>query len=469
MTGAALRPALLLLVGASLLPVAADLPSPDRAAAVPGRPDAPVRPAAATVRADTTRPPFVPPPVSRLRARRAALLDSLGPGAAVVPSARLRDLEASYPQASDFRQANDFLYLTGLRTPDSWLVLLSRPGGARKAVLFVPEADPTRARWTGDLPSRSEITARSGIDDVRPTAEFERMVREGSLGRLAGSGKLYLPLDRRGGERELIRALAFGPADAADLGPALAGLRLVKDGHELRVLREAVAITGAGIRRAMRRARPGDWEHEIEAEIEYAVRRRGAARLGFPSIVASGPKATVLHYDDARRRTGAGDLVLLDVGAEYSHYTADVSRTFPVDGRFTARQRELYDLVLGALRAGVDAVRPGATMRDVDRAVRRHLREHSGGLCGEETCDRRMGHGAGHWLGMDVHDVGPYGATFRPGMVLTVEPGVYLPEEGIGIRVEEDVLVTEEGREVLTAGIPRLPGEIESLMAEGMR
>lgn len=467
MTGAALRPSLLLLAGALLLPAA--LPPPDRVAAFTARPAVSGRPSAPTARADTARPPFVPPPVSRLRARRDALLDALGPGAAVVPSARLRDLESSYPQASDFRQANDFLYLTGLRMPDSWLVLVSRPGGARKAILFVPGDDPTQARWTGDLPSRPEITARSGVDDVRTTAEFERMARGGILGQLAGSGKLYLPLDRRGGERELILALAFGPAEAADLGPGLAGLRLVKDSHELRMLREAVAITGAGVRRAMRRARPGDWEHEIEAEIEYAFRRRGAARLGFPSIVASGPNATVLHYDDARRRTAAGDLVLLDVGAEYSHYTADVSRTFPVDGRFTDRQRELYDLVLGALRAGVEAVRPGATMRDVDRAVRRHLREGSGGLCGEETCDRRMDHGAGHWLGMDVHDAGAYGATFRPGAVLTVEPGVYLPEEGIGIRIEEDVLVTEEGREVLSAGIPRLPGEIEALMAEGAR
>lgn len=431
------------------------------------------RSAADTVEA---RAPFVRPPVSRLRARRSALLDSVGTGAVVLPSARPRDLETTYPQASDFRQDNDFLYLTGLLTPDSWLVLAAGPDGTRRTIVFVPDADSSRVRWTGGLPSPARVSRRSGIDEVRSTAEFERMVRGDSLSPLPDAGPLYVPRGPRRGGRELVRRLAersgTGSPDAGpvrDARPLLAGLRLVKDDFELRLLREAVAITGAGIRRALRRARPGDREYEIEAEAEYAFHRRGAVRVGFPSIVGSGPNSVVLHYDDSRRRTEAGDLVVMDVGAEYSYYTADVTRTFPVSGSFTDRQRRVYRLVLGALRAAVDAVRPGATMAEVGRAAREHMRANSGDLCGGRSCERFFDHGVGHWLGMDVHDVGEYGTPFRPGMVLTVEPGLYLRDEGLGVRIEEDVLVTASGREVLSAALPRRPEEIEQLMAEDPR
>lgn len=422
--------------------------------------------------ADTARAPFVRPPASRLRARRSALLDSAGEGTVVLPSARLRDLEAGYFQASDFRQDNDFLYLTGLLTPNSWLVLTASPDGTERAVLFTPEPDSAGARWTGALPSPAEISERSGIEEVRSTAEFERMVGGDSPEALPGAGPLFLPRGPRLGGRELVRRLVeraeaasseLGPV--RDAGPLLAGLRVVKDEFELRMLREAVAITGAGVRRALRRARAGDWEYEIEAEAEYAFHRRGAVRVGFPSIVGSGPNSVVLHYDDSRRRTEDGDLVVMDVGAEYSYYTADVTRTFPASGTFTDRQRRIYRLVLGSLRAAVDAVRPGATLAEVGRAAREYMSANSGGLCGEASCERFFDHGVGHWLGMDVHDVGDYETPFRPGMVLTVEPGVYLPDEGLGVRIEEDVLVTESGREVLSAGIPRRPEEIERLMA----
>lgn len=440
-----------------------------------GAPADPESPPRATG-ADTARAPFVRPPVSRLRARRSALLDSVGTGVVVLPSARLRDLETEYLQASDFRQDNDFLYLTGLLTPNSWLVLTASPDGTESAVLFTPKGDSARARWTGSLPSPAEISVRSGIAEVRSTAEFERMVGGDSPEALPGTGPLYLPRGSRRGGRELVRRLAerteaasSGLGPVRDAGPLLAGLRLVKDEFELRMLREAVAITGAGVRRALRRARSGDWEYEIEAEAEYAFHRRGAVRVGFPSIVGSGPNSVVLHYDDSRRRTGAGDLVVMDVGAEYSYYTADVTRTFPVSGSFTDRQRRIYRLVLGSLRAALDAVRPGATLAEVGGAAREYMRANSSGLCGEASCERFFDHGVGHWLGMDVHDVGDYETPFRPGMVLTVEPGVYLPDEGVGVRIEEDVLVTDSGREVLSAGIPRRAEEIERLMAEEPR
>jgi Xaa-Pro aminopeptidase len=195
--------------------------------------------------------------------------------------------------------------------------------------------------------------------------------------------------------------------------------------------------------------------------VEYGFRRRGAERLGFPSIVGSGPNGTTLHYDDNRRRTRPGELVVMDVGAEHGYYSADVTRTIPISGKFTPRQRQLYQVVLGAQQAAIDSVRPGTDLATLNRIAREHMRLHSGSLCGESSCDRYFIHGLSHWLGMDVHDVGSFTRPLQPGMVLTIEPGIYIPAESLGIRIEDDVLVTPSGGEVLSAGIPRTVEEIE--------
>ena len=215
----------------------------------------------------------------------------------------------------------------------------------------------------------------------------------------------------------------------------------------------------------MRSARPGMREYELEARIEYVFRQRGAERLGFPSIVGSGPNSVSLHYDRNRRQTAPGDLVVMDVGAEYGYLTADITRTIPVSGRFSPRQRALYDLVLGSQQAALDQVRPGVTIGMLNGVARTYMREHSGALCGGITCDRYFVHGLSHWLGMDVHDVGSYATPLSPGMVFTVEPGVYLPEEGLGIRIEDDVLVTDTGHELLSRTLPRGAAEIERTIA----
>ena len=173
----------------------------------------------------------------------------------------------------------------------------------------------------------------------------------------------------------------------------------------------------------------------------------------------------MLHYDKSRRQTRAGDLVVMDVGAEFGYYTADVTRTMPISGTFTARQRALYDLVLATQQTVIDSIRPGLTIGRLDDIARSYMRRHSGSLCGAQSCDRYFGHSIGHWLGMDVHDVGARTTPFAPGMVLTVEPGVYLPEEALGIRIEDDVLVTRAGAEVLSAGAPRRAEDIEKLMS----
>jgi Xaa-Pro aminopeptidase len=261
-----------------------------------------------------------------------------------------------------------------------------------------------------------------------------------------------------------VTAAVTGRRSIVDLGAPLANLRVVKDEVEIARLRRAVEITVEALRQAMRAVRPGMYEYELEATIEYEFRSRGADRVGFPSIVGSGPNSVVLHYDRNRRRMESGDLVVVDVGAEYGYYTADVTRTFPVSGEFTPRQREIYDLVLATQRAVIDSIRPGVSVWELERLARSYMRDHSKERCGRLSCDRFFAHGLSHWLGMEVHDVGDYSAPLLPGMVITVEPGIYLPDEGLGVRIEDDVLVTEHGHTVLSKEAPKTVAEIESLM-----
>ena len=207
------------------------------------------------------------------------------------------------------------------------------------------------------------------------------------------------------------------------------------------------------------------YEYEIEALIEYTFRSNGADRVGFPSIVGSGPNSTTLHYDTNRRQTRAGDLVVIDIGAEYGRYSADVTRTVPIDGRYTDRQQAIYKLVLGAQQAAIDATRPGVTLGELSGMARQYIEPNSGDLCGAESCNRYFIHGLSHWLGMRVHDVGDYNMPLEAGMVFTIEPGIYIEDEQFGVRIEDDILVTETGSELLSAGAPRSVDDIEALMS----
>jgi Xaa-Pro aminopeptidase len=411
--------------------------------------------------------------VERLAARRAALLDSIGTGVAILRSAEIRSIEGDYPQESDYREDNDFFYLTGLEAPGGWLVLVARGDSSDKVILYLPQPDSTRERWSGArLGPDAEAARVSGIETVRPAsgaeAEIQKLV-SGS-GSPARAGALYLRRTPRERDAPFLQRLVVSdrtlgpPVRVADLSARVAQLRMLKDPDELRRLRRAIAITGDGLRAAMALAEPGMYEYELEARLEYAFRGAGAERVGFPSIIGSGPNSTTLHYDRNRRQTRDGDLVVMDVGAEFGYQTADVTRTIPISGRFTPRQRALYDLVLGAQQAAIDSVRPGMDLLQLNRIARDYMRIHSDTLCGAAPCDRYFTHGLSHWLGMDVHDVGSYSAVLAPGMVLTIEPGLYIPEEQLGIRIEDDVLVTAAGSEVLSAGIPRVAGQVEAVM-----
>jgi Xaa-Pro aminopeptidase len=408
--------------------------------------------------------PFEAPPPGTLQARRSALVDSIGAGVVIVGSATTKSIEGDYPQDSDFRQHNDFFYLTGLETPDSWLILTIGTDGSHAAMLFIPERNPSQEQWTGRKPSFDEARANSGIRDVRAASQFESVMQR-LLFLRPPPPIVHVGLNSHTRDDEIVRQLVLDTSVVVrNIEPVVAQSRLVKDEHEIRMLRRAIDITTGAHRAAIRTASAGMHEYELEAVIEFNFRLGGAERVGFPSIVGSGPNSVVLHYDKSRRRMEEGDLVVMDIGAEYSYYTADVTRTIPVSGKFTPRQRAIYELVLGAQQAAIEAVRPGVTVGDLTRISRLWMRDNSGDLCGLQTCDVYFIHGLSHWLGMDVHDVGNYMTPLQPGMVLTIEPGIYIADENLGVRIEDDVLVTETGYEVLSAGAPRDPDEIEALM-----
>jgi len=402
--------------------------------------------------------------IAATAARRRALLQRIGRGTVLIPAAHERNVETDYIQDNDFRQDNTFFYLTELETQDAWLLLTARGPDSLDAVLFLPPRNPAQERWTGRRLGADSMAARlSGIASVLPTDSLDAwLLRTRSAG--GGPRPLYVPLGGATRDERRIVDLVFSGADVRNVRPIVDSMRAVKDADEIARLRIAVNISVAGHLAAMRAARPGMYEYELEAVLEDGFRRNGADRVGYPSIVGSGPNATTLHYDVNRRRTADGDLVVIDAAAEWGQYTADVTRTFPVNGRFTPRQKAVYDLVLASQQAAFDSVRPGATLRQLDGIARRYMREHSGKLCGETTtCDAYFIHGLGHPIGMDVHDVG--GARpFQPGSVITLEPGIYLPAEALGVRIEDDVLVTAAGGEWLSADAPRSTEAIEQLM-----
>ena len=432
--------------------------------------------AAAPVAAQAPEPPATPVvglpgagrpiAIAAHRVRREALLDRIGTGLVVIPAATQRDLESEVIQDNDFRQDDYFFYLTGIETPDAWLLLAATDAGQHQVTLFLPPRNPLMEQWTGrKLGPGSDAVRLTGIDDVR-SLDLEvlgKIIMDVAPGT---SGTVYTTAYR--GERGTPLAEIPGVDDggARNVIPILDSMRVVKDSVELTAMRRAIYITIEAHKAAMQVARPGMYEYQLEATIEYTFRNLGADRVGFPSIVGSGPNSTVLHYDVNRRKMEQGDLVVMDIGAEYGQYTADVTRTIPVGGRFTERQRAVYNLVLGTQRAAMESIRPGVTVRELNEAARRYMRDHSGDLCSPQSCDRYFIHGLSHWLGMRVHDVGG-DRPLESGMVLTVEPGIYIPEENLGVRVEDDVLVTEDGYEVLSAAAPRTIEEIENLMASG--
>ena len=411
--------------------------------------------------------PAGPVPVPTLVARREAAAKRIGTGVMIIRSAEERSIEGDYPQDSDYRENNDFFYLTGLEAPGGWVAITARDSGLVETHLFIPPREASSERWTGPkLGPDTAATRLTGITAVHSADSAQSLLQRATfaMNSPARTGAIYILKSEEALEDTFLKRVILSSMNVRDVRPVMAALRLVKDADEVARLRKATEITGEAHRAAMKLAAPGMWEYELEAVIEYTFRRRGAERVGFPSIVGSGINSTTLHYDKSRRRTEEGDLVVMDIGAEYGYYSADVTRTIPITGRFTPRQRRIYELVLATQQVAIDSTRPGVTIGQLQQIAQNYMRTHSGDICGAEPCNRYFIHGLSHWLGMDVHDVGAYNTPLAAGMVFTIEPGIYIPEEKLGVRIEDDILVTATGAENLSASAPRTVAEVERAM-----
>ena len=423
-------------------------------------------------------------PLESYQRRRAALTSKLNDGITVVFAYE----EPEGPAATlGFRQNEDFYYLTGVDEPGGILVLVPRLTDRSSShfaeakqfpreILFLLPRDPKQERWTGPKlsPRDPELRQRIGFQTVLSRKVFKRELRR----LLPAYGVLYtvLPSGHNRAndsfERDRSNRLKTLAASAKirDATVEIARLRQVKSESELALLEKAIGASIEAHREAIGAVRPGVFEYEIAALMKYVFERLGCERPAFAPIVGSGFNSTVLHYNTNSRRMQAGDLVVLDVGGEYGGYAADITRTLPVSGKFTPRQREIYQIVLGAQRAAIAAVKPGVTIgrktrNSIYKVAYDYLNSH-----GKDRKGRRLGkyfiHGVGHHLGLNVHDPGNVGRPLEPGMVITVEPGLYIPEEKLGVRIEDVVLVTKDGARVLTEALPREPDAIERAMAK---
>ena len=433
--------------------------------------------------------------VARCAQRRRALLERLGDGLLIVPTARetLRNGDVHH----SFRPGSDVHWLTAFGEPETTLCAW-REGRRVRTVLFVRPRDKEREIWDGRRHGTEGAVALYGVDEAHPSGEFWTRIAE----LLRPHARVFVRLgrdsefDRRlfavfaSLSRERARARANLPAHPvlADPTPEIAELRLIKDELEIAAMQRAADVSAAGHVAAMRAARPGISEYELQSVLEAEFRRAGSERNGYDSIVAGGANACILHYHENARRVRRGELVLIDAGCEIDSYTADITRTWPVDGEFGEAQRAVYAAVLRAQLAAIRAVRPGVPVDRPHGIAQRELtkslvalsvlRGDPKKLFAKEAFKPFYMHGTSHWLGLDVHDCGRYqdlrgkARVFAPGMVLTVEPGLYfdphdkaLPAalRGIGVRIEDDVLVTADGHRVLTAACPKTLRELRTV------
>nr|MBO2510557.1 Xaa-Pro aminopeptidase [Gammaproteobacteria bacterium] len=434
-------------------------------------------------------------PKSEYARRRKALMAQMEPNSiAILPAApvyiRNRDVEHVY------RQDSDFQYLSGFPEPEAVLVLI--PGREHgEYILFCRERDPERELWDGLRAGQEGAIRDYGADDAFPIGDIDDILP----GLIEGRERVYYSIgsnqefDHRLMEwinviRSKARQGAQPPKEYVALDPLLHDMRLYKSAAEVKVMREAAAISARAHIRAMQASRPGLYEYHLEAELDYEFRKGGAKMPAYGSIVAAGRNACILHYRENDAPLRDGDLVLIDAGCEIDCYASDITRTFPVNGRFSPEQKAIYELVLEANLEAMKYIAPGrhwneaheATVRVITAGLVRLglLQGEVDELIASEAYRTFYMHRAGHWLGMDVHDVGDYkvGGEWRvlePGMTMTVEPGIYIAPDndkvarkwrGIGVRIEDDVLVTRSGCEVLTSGVPKSVEEIEALMAE---
>lgn len=438
-------------------------------------------------------PLAVPAMLTPFADRRRRLAAAMRQGVAVIGTApeRTRNRDVFHP----FRFDSYFFYLTGFTEPESVLVLVAGP--RPRSILFCRPKDAEREIWDGYRFGPEAAREAFGVDEARPIGELDEAMTQllsdqpalyADVGSdAAWDGRLIDWINR---VRTLARSGVTAPGEIRDVRRILDEMRLRKDAAELDAMRRAAAISARAHARAMRASRPGLFEYQVEAELLHEFRAGGSPSPAYPSIVASGPNACVLHYVENRRRLEDGDLLLIDAGCELEGYASDITRTFPVNGRFSGPQRDVYELVLAAQTAAIAAVKPGNHWEQPHEAALAVLARGfvDLGLCQGspdsviESGDFRRFymHRTGHWLGLDVHDAGDYKCDggwrlLEAGMVLTVEPGCYIrPADGvpqafwnIGVRIEDDALVTAEGCEILTAAAPKAVADVEAIVGRG--
>jgi Xaa-Pro aminopeptidase len=390
-----------------------------------------------------------------------------------------------------FAQEENFYYLTGHNEEGAGLILLPSPQGSHAApadapvngqreILFLPPENSDKEKWNGVRMSPSDpgIEARTGFATVKPFPEMRATVE--NLAKLYATFYTILPYSKELGgyphEKAVVDwlQLAAPQAKLKDVRGQIAAMRSIKSPGEIAFLKRAIDLSLDAQLEAMKMMRPGLYEYQVAAKMVEVHAMGGSEREGYAPIVGAGPNSTALHYDTLSRRIENGDVVVLDVGAQYSGYSADITRTIPASGRFTARQREIYEIVLGAQNAALAALKPGVhfscrgkkdgLMNIAYDYINSHGKDREGRPLGQYFI-----HGLGHDIGLNVHDPGDYCSPLQPGMVVTVEPGIYIPEENLGVRIEDDVLITDSGYKLLSDRLPRDPDEIERIMAQGAK
>lgn len=378
---------------------------------------------------------------------------------------KTRSHDDKYP----FSPNRNFYYLTGIAR-SNLILMITKRAGIMTETLFLQRPNELEAKWTGAVLSDQDAKEQSGIEHFDYLDEWLESFGT-FMRRCEGKGSLYLDLYRVLWSDELTSAETFAEEaqkkyrtmQIRDASPWLKELRMVKSPAEIEEIRRAIAITDEAIRHMWSHARPGIMEYELEAHYDFTLKSHGVRELPYLPIIASGKNATVLHYEANNQRAEEGDLVLLDLGAASNYYAADISRTFPVNGRFTERQKQIYQLVLEAEIKTIEAVKPGVTLQDLNEVTKQVFTDgllRLGLIQESSELSKYYYHPVSHHLGLDTHDISDYTAAIQPGMVITIEPGLYIEEEAIGIRIEDDVLVTADGYEVLSSQIPK---EIEAV------
>ncbi|KOP82490.1 aminopeptidase P family protein [Cytobacillus solani] len=381
--------------------------------------------------------------------------------------------QKSADEAYKFVPNRNFYYNTGIDEPN--IIFMARKKGSKvEEFLFIEKSDPILEKWVGKSISISEAIDTSGIDNILYLDQFESTVSQTLISESVFH--VYLDLERRELDSSTTKAQQFASKIQANypyvqinnVYPAISELRVYKTPEEIEKIKKAIEITQNGIRNVMKHAKPGMKEYQLEAHFDFILNTEGVREHAFPTIVASGKNGTVLHYEKNNALVEDDRLVLLDLGAQFEYYNADISYTFPVNGKFTEKQKVYYNIVLKALRETTALIKPGVPFANLNEMTKKILAEEcmKVGLIKEENeISEYYYHGVSHFLGLDTHDVGSYkDLVLQPGMVLTVEPGLYIADEEIGIRIEDDVLVTEEGHEVLTKDIIRSIEDIEAFM-----